>query len=380
MRIAMVAGEASGDLLAAHLIEALRPHFPDAEFVGIGGPRMQAAGFEAWWPFETLAVMGYVDAIKRLPELLRIRRGLLQRLKENPPDIFIGIDAPDFNLGIEARLRSAGIKTVHYVSPSIWAWRGRRVHKIGRAANHVLCLFPFEPELYTRHGYAATFVGHPLADVFPLESKKAATRELLALDKEDTPVVAILPGSREGEVRRLAPICVETIKALAAKRPDVRFLVPLITRVTRDIFESAMYQGGAMDLQVRLQFGHAHEAMAAADAVLVASGTASLEAALLKCPMVIIYKMGGLSFRLAKLLTYLPWVGLPNILAREGIVPELLQDAAKPEKIAAELLRWLEDKEARAQVLQRFDEIHLSLRQNNAHKAAGVVCGLLGRA
>lgn len=380
MRIAMVAGEASGDLLAAHLIEALRPHFPDAEFVGIGGPRMQAAGFKAWWPFETLAVMGYVDAIKRLPELLKIRRGLLSRLKETPPDIYIGVDAPDFNLGIESRLRAAGIKTIHYVSPSIWAWRGRRVHKIGRAANHVMCLFPFEPELYTRHGYAATFVGHPLADVFPLESQKAEARELLALDGEESPVVAIMPGSREGEVRRLAPICVETIKQLAQQRPEVRFLVPLITRVTRDIFEEALYRAGAGELNVRLQFGHAHEAMMAADAVVLASGTASLEAALLKCPMVIIYRMGGMSFRLAKFLAYLPWVGLPNILARESIVPELLQNAARPEGIVAALLRWLDDKDARAKVLEHFEQIHLSLRQGNAEKAAEVVCKVLGRA
>jgi len=379
MRIAMVAGEASGDLLAAHLIEALRQHIPQAEFVGIGGPRMEAAGFKAWWPFETLAVMGYVDALKRLPGLLKIRRGLLQRLSESPPDIYIGIDAPDFNLGIESRLKRAGIHTVHYVSPSIWAWRGRRVHKIGRAADHVMCLFPFEPELYTRHGYPATFVGHPFADVFPLESNRNAARETLGL-AQDEQVVAIMPGSREGEVRRLAPVCVESIKQLAEQRPNVRFVVPLITRVTRDIFREEMEKGDLREVPVRLLFGHAHEAMAAADAVVVASGTATLEAALLKCPMVIIYKIGQMSYRLAKMLTYLPWVGLPNILAHEFIVPELLQSRATSQNIVAALLKWLDDKEARTVVMSHFNQIHQSLRQGNATRAAAVILQLLGRA
>lgn len=379
MRIAMVAGEASGDLLAAHLIEALRKHIPQAEFVGIGGPRMEAAGFKAWWPFETLAVMGYADALKRLPELLKIRSGLLRRLRASPPDIYIGVDAPDFNLGIESRLKRAGVRTVHYVSPSIWAWRGRRVHKIGRSADHVMCLFPFEPELYTRHGYPATFVGHPFADVFPLESNRDAARETLGL-MQDEQVVAIMPGSREGEVRRLAPVCVESIKRLVALRPEVHFIVPLITRVTRDIFLEEMEKGELRNAPVRLLFGHAHEAMAAADAVVVASGTATLEAALLKCPMVIIYKIGQMSYRLAKMLTYLPWVGLPNILAREFIVPELLQSRATPENIVDALLKWLDDKVARTAVLERFGQIHQSLRQGNAERAAAVILQLLGQA
>ncbi|MDP5240522.1 lipid-A-disaccharide synthase [Uliginosibacterium sp. 31-16] len=379
MRIAIVAGEPSGDLLAAHLIRALRERFPTATFVGIGGPRMQAEGFEAWWPCETLSVMGYVDAIKRLPELLRVRRGLLRRLKACPPDVFIGVDAPDFNLGVETRLRRAGIRTMHYVSPSIWAWRGGRVHKIGRAAEHILCLFPFEPEIYARHGIPASFVGHPLADVFPVESQTVSARETLQIE-EDAQVVAILPGSREGEVGRLAATYVETIKQLAEQRPGVQFLVPLITRQTRSLFEQALYLAGAQNLPVRLLFGHAHEAMAAADVVLVASGTATLEAALLKRPMVIAYKVGKLTYRMAKWLTYLPWVGLPNILAREFLVPELIQQDATPEKLSAALIKWLDDKDAREQVVARFEQMHLSLRQNNAEKAADAVAAILGQA
>lgn len=379
MRIAMVAGEASGDLLASHLITALRERMPEAEFVGIGGPRMQAAGLKSWWPAETLAVMGFVDVLKRLPELLRVRRDLVRRLKAEPPDIFIGVDAPDFNLGIERKLRRAGVRTMHYVSPSIWAWRGSRVHKIGRAAEHVLCLFPFEPEIYARHGIAATFVGHPLADVFPLEDQRSKARELLQIDPEER-VVAILPGSRNGEVSRLAPIYVDTIKRLSAERPATRFLVPLITRSTRDIFERALHERGANELPVRMMFGHAHDAMAAADVVLVASGTATLEAALLKRPMVISYKVGKWTFRIVRAMGYLPWVGLPNILAREFLVPELLQDDATAEKLAAALGTWLDDANARSGLAEKFEQMHLSLRQNNAEKAAAVVLAALRRA
>lgn len=378
MRIAMVAGEASGDLLAAHLIEALRAKLPGASFFGIGGPRMQEAGFDAWWSCETLSVMGYVDAIKRLPELLRLRRELLRRLSDDPPDIFIGIDAPDFNLGVERSLRKRGIRTAHYVSPSIWAWRGGRVHKIGKAAEHVLCLFPFEPEIYQRNGIAATFVGHPLADVFPLHSARPAARELLGIEPE-AKVVAMLPGSRDGEVGRLADTYVQTIKQMAFLRSDLSFVVPLITRRTRDLFEQALYAAGAEHLPVRLMFGHAHEAMAAADVVLVASGTATLEAALLKKPMVITYRVGNFTYRLAKCLTYLPWVGLPNILLRDFAVPELIQCEATPEKLAEALGKWLDDAEARKRLVERFNGLHLSLRQDNATKAAEVVLGLVER-
>lgn len=376
MRIAMVAGEASGDLLAAHLIEALRLRYPDAEFVGIGGPRMVAAGFRSWWPAERLAVMGYVDVLRRLPELLRIRKDLLRRLKADRPDIFIGVDAPDFNLGVEFRLRRAGIRTMHYVSPSIWAWRGGRVKGIGRAAGHVMCLFPFEPEIYLRKNIPATFVGHPLADVFPVEDQRQVARDLLGIDATQE-VVAVLPGSREGEVGRLAETYIGAMRQLAFHRPGVLFLVPLITRATRDRFERALYAAGADTLSVRLMFGHAHEAMAAADVVLVASGTATLEAALLKKPMVISYKLGKMTYRLAKWLSYLPWVGLPNILARQFLVPELIQDDATPEKLAAALTHWLDDADGRARVVERFRAMHLSLRQNNGQKAAEAVASVL---
>lgn len=376
MRIAMVVGEASGDLLASHLIRALRRKNPQASFFGIGGPKMKAEGFDAWWPSETLSVMGYVDVVKRLPELIRIRRGLLHRLKEDPPDVFIGVDAPDFNLEVETRLRKLGVKTVHYVSPSIWAWRGGRVHKIGRAADHVLCLFPFEPEIYARHGIRASYVGHPLADNFPDRVDRLKVRESLQIDP-DVRVLAVLPGSRAGEVGRLAGCLVGTIKLLAERYPDLQFLVPLITRETRDLFERELNVAGAQDLRVRLLFGHSHEAMSAADVVLVASGTASLEAALLKRPMVIVYKIGAFSYRLIRRFAYLPWVGLPNILAREFLVPELIQDNAQPEALAAAVGFWLDDAEACNRAVLRFDALHAQLRQGNAEKAAAAILSVV---
>jgi len=378
MRIAMVAGEASGDQLASHLIRALREAVPDASFFGVGGPRMQAEGFDAWWPSETLSVMGYVDALKRLPELLRTRRGLLRRLKQTPPDIFIGVDAPDFNLGVERRLRKSGIKTVHYVSPSIWAWRGGRVRKIGQSADHVLCLFPFEPEIYAKHGIDATFVGHPLADVFPERVDRDSVREVLQLSA-DARVVAVLPGSRKGEVGRLASCLVGTIRLLAERYAEAVFLVPLITRETRDIFEHELRRAEIPHVKVRLLFGHAHEAMAAADVVVVASGTASLEAALLKRPMVIVYKIGEMTYRFVKRMAYLPWVGLPNILARDFLVPELIQDNATPEKLADAASHWLDDADACAQLGARFDDLHAQLRQGNAEKAAATILALVAR-
>jgi lipid-A-disaccharide synthase len=372
LRIAMVVGEASGDLLAAHLIRAVRQMHPEASFFGIGGPRMQAEGFDAWWPSELLSVMGYVDVIKRLPQLFRLRRGLLRRVKQASPDVFVGVDAPDFNLSVEKRLRNAGIRTVHYVSPSIWAWRGKRVRKIGRAADHVMCLFPFEPAIYAQHGIDASYVGHPLADIFPDQVNRREVREKLLVDL-DARVVAVLPGSRVGEVGRLAESMVGAIKLLLERHPGIQFLVPLITRETRTIFEQALISAGVPLSSVRLLFGHSHEAMSAADVVLVASGTASLEAALLKLPMVIAYKIGAFSYRLLRRLAYLPWVGLPNILAREFLVPELIQDDATPEKLAGAVSAWLNDDEACKRVVARFQLLHEELRQGNAEKAAAVV-------
>jgi len=377
MRIAMVAGEASGDLLASHLMRALKAHLPDAQFVGIGGPKMEAEGFEAWWPAETLAVNGYVDALKRYRELSGIRKSLLKRLKQDKPDLFIGVDAPDFNLWLEEKVRSTGVPTVHYVSPSIWAWRGRRVFKVKRAADCVLCLFPFEPALYEKHGMTAHYVGHPLADEFPLEPDRDAARELLNIPLS-AKVVAMLPGSRNGEVARMADSFVGTARRLHETDPDLRFIVPLVTRETRNLFEQAIHRAEAQELPIRILFGHSQDAMTAADAVLVASGTATLEAALLKRPMVIAYRLADLSYRIMKRLAYLPYVGLPNILAGEFLVPEFIQDAVTPEALAGGLEKWLLDREACERLTERFTSMHLELRQNHAQRAARAILPLLG--
>jgi lipid-A-disaccharide synthase len=285
IRVALVAGEASGDLLGAHLLQALSERVPRLEAFGIGGPKMQSAGLDAWYPMETLAVRGYVEVLRSLPKLLRIRRDLRRRLLADPPDLFIGVDAPDFNLGLELVLRSRGITTVHYASPSIWAWRGERIHKIKRAVSKMLALFPFEPAIYEKAGVPVAYVGHPLADELPEYPDKDAAREQMKLPQEQT-VVALLPGSRQSEVRQMGELFAATARLVAEQVPDVHFLVPLVSRETRMIFEEALYHQGAEHLPVTILFGHAHMAMVAADAVLVASGTATLEAALLKRPMV----------------------------------------------------------------------------------------------
>lgn len=375
-RIAMVAGEASGDLLASHLIRALRVRYPDAEFFGIGGPLMHREGFQALWSCERLAVHGYVDALRRYRELSGIRKELLARILSERPDAFIGVDAPDFNLWLERRVREAGMPSIHFVSPSIWAWRGGRIRGIARSVSHMLCLFPFEPALYEKAGVPVSYVGHPLADVFPLEPDRAAMRERLNI-RSDIPVIALLPGSRESEVRNLAPTYIETAKILAERRPNALFLVPLATRATRELFEQAMYEADAGELSLRILFGHAVDAMTAADVVLVASGTASLEAALLKRPMVISYRIGKWQYRLMKRMAYLPWIGLPNILCNETVVPELIQDAATPPALADALDRWLADPEGRAALERRFADLHIQLRQDTALRAAEAIAPYL---
>jgi lipid-A-disaccharide synthase len=372
IRIAMVAGEASGDLLASHLIRAIRAHLPDAQFFGIGGPKMQAEGFELLWPCELLAVHGYVDALKRYRELSGLRKSLLARIRRERPDAFIGVDAPDFNLWLEGKVKAAGMPAIHFVSPSIWAWRGGRIRKIARSVSHMLCLFPFEPPLYEKAGVPVTYVGHPLADVLPLVPNRLQARETLNL-REDATVLAMLPGSRQSEVRNLADIFIATARLLHQRRPEVLFLVPLATRQTRQLFDEAIYRNQAADLPIRMLYGHAVDAMTAADAVLVASGTASLEAALLKRPMVITYRMGKWQYRLMKRLAYLPWVGLPNILCQDSLVPELLQDDATPQKLAEALERWLNDPAACQALAERFTALHHSLRQGTADKAAGAI-------
>jgi lipid-A-disaccharide synthase len=374
-RIAMVAGEASGDLLASHLMAALKEKLPQVFFCGIGGPKMVAQGFEAWWPLEKLAVMGYVEVLKHYREISGIRRALKARLLKEKPDLFIGVDAPDFNLDLEIALRKTGVKTIHYVSPSIWAWRGGRVKKIAKAADRVLALFPMEPPLYWRAGVPVTYVGHPLADQIPLHTDKQQARERLNLPN-DRPIYALLPGSRVSEVENLGDRFVAAAKHIHAQTPNALFLVPFSTRETRLEFEAALYRQAAAKLPFRLLFGHAQAAMGAADAVLVASGTATLEVALVKRPMVIAYKLAPLTYRLIRRRAYLPYVGLPNILAGRFIVPELLQDDATPEKLAETLLKEATPERA-AELEAEFTRIHEVLRQNTAEKAAAAVLEVL---
>jgi len=372
----MVAGEASGDLLASHLVAALRKRLPDARFFGIGGPKMVAAGFDARFPQEKLAVHGYAEALRHYREITGIRRKLLGALLREPPDAFIGIDAPDFNLHLERRLKRAGIPAIHYVSPSIWAWRGGRIHAIARSVSHMLTLFPFEEPLYRRHGIPVTYVGHPLADLIPLEASQAAARERLGLSLGQR-VFALLPGSRRSELRHLAAPFIETARLLCGRYPDARFLVPLATRETRELFESAVYQCGATELPITRLFGHAQDAMAAADGVLVASGTATLEAALLKRPMVIAYRMSPWSWRIMRHMNYLPWVGLPNILSGRFVAPEFIQDDATPENLAQALGNLVDDRETCRRLAEHYAALHAQLRQDSAERAADAVLACL---
>ena len=369
IRIAMVAGEASGDLLASHLILALKAKLPNAVFYGVGGPKMLGQGFEAWHPLEKLAVRGYVEVLKHYREISGIRKDLKRRLLADPPDVFIGVDAPDFNLDLEKALKQRGIPSIHYVSPSIWAWRGKRIHKIGAAVSRILALFPFEPVLYEKQGIPVSYVGHPLADMLPLEDGRNAARELLDLSPQQ-PVFALLPGSRQSELHYMADTFIATAREIHKSLPNALFLVPMATRETRLLFESALYRCDARDLPIRMLFGHAHEAMMAADAVLVASGTATLEAALLKRPMAIVYKMAPFSHRLMRRMGYLPYVGLPNILAGRFVVPEFIQDDATPENLAQALLNFYADKATCARISDVFFDIHVQLKQNTAEKAA----------
>jgi len=378
--IAIVAGEASGDLLGSHLIAALKEARPDIKFVGIGGPKMQSAGMEVLFPMEKLAVNGYIEVLRHFIEIVGIRRKLRKYLLGNRPDLFIGIDAPDFNLGLELSLKQHGIPTIHYVSPSIWAWRSERIHKIKRAVSHMLALFPHEPKLYQQAGVPVDYVGHPLADMLPEQPKRAEMRETMRMIPPQGKVFAFLPGSRQSEVKNLARIYIETARLILLKFPDARFLVPLVSRETRKIFEQAIFDCNAFELPITLLFGHSQDAMIAADGVLVASGTATLEAALLKRPMVITYRMNALTFRLMKPKAYQPYCGLPNILCERFVVPELLQEDATPENLAQALLNLVNDKNAVAELEQTFLELHRTLRQNTAQKAAAAILPYLAKA
>ena len=369
-RFAMVAGEASGDLLAGLLLGGLKVRWPELRSSGIGGPKMAAQGFEAWWPHDKLAVRGYVEVLSHYREIVGIRNQLADRLLAERPDVFIGVDAPDFNLDLEKRLKGQGIKTLHFVSPSIWAWRGKRIEKIRDAADMVLCIFPCEPALYAKHGVAATYVGHPLADTIPMEPPRAASRAALGLTDADT-VVALLPGSRRSEIQYIAGRLLAAAKEMARQRPGLRFVVPVVPGL-RHLIEPLRKQHAA-GVPIELLDGRSHEALAACDVTLVASGTATLEAALFKRPMVIAYSMHPLSWQMMKRMKYQPWVGLPNILLNDFAVPEFLQGDATAPKLAQAALAWLDDPARCAALAVRFEALHRQLRCNTAQAATDAV-------
>ncbi|WP_439861276.1 lipid-A-disaccharide synthase [Pseudomonas sp. MBLB4136] len=373
LRVALVAGEASGDILGVGLMQALKARHPRVEFIGIGGPRMEAEGLKSYFPMERLAVMGLVEVLGRLPELLARRRRLLRDLIAARPDVFIGIDAPDFNLDLELKLRRAGIKTVHYVSPSVWAWRQKRVLKIRQGCDLMLTLFPFEAQFYDAQQVPVRFVGHPLADAIPLDADRAAAR--LALDLPvDGPVVALLPGSRGGEVARLGALFLDAASRLRALRPGIRFVLPSASPERRAQLEQMLV---GRDLPLTLLDGRSHEALAACDAVLIASGTATLEALLYKRPMVVAYRVAPLTYRILKRLVKSPYISLPNLLAERLLVPELIQDAATPEALAQHVAPLLGDGEVQT---ESFDLIHRALRRDASAQAADAVLNLVGRA
>jgi lipid-A-disaccharide synthase len=374
-RAALVAGEASGDLLGGLLLAGMRQRWPDLQSAGIGGPQMAQHGFQPLWPYEKLAVRGYAEVFRHYREIVRIREELGDRLLRERPDVFIGIDAPDFNLGLAEKLRKGGIPTVQFVCPSIWAWRPKRVETIKRACDHVLCIFPFEPELLAKHGVAATYVGHPLANVIPMEPDKARARATLGLPP-DAEVVAILPGSRESEIEALADRFFTAAARLQKKRPDVWFAVPAMPALQQRISQSARQHGPRRNMVIHT--GQSHAVLAACDVALIASGTATLEAALFKRPMVISYHTHWLSYLLMKPRHLQPWVGLPNILSGDFVVPELLQSNAKPDKLARALADWLDAPERIRDVQDQFRNLHLLLQRDTASLATHAIEQVLG--
>ena len=374
-RIAMVAGETSGDLLAGLLLDGMQAHWPALTATGIGGPQMARRGFAARWPSDKLAVHGYsMEVLRRLRELLSIRKALRQQLLNERPDVFIGVDAPDFNLALEADLRAAGIKTVHFVCPSIWAWRAKRVEKIRQSADHVLCIFPFEPALLARHGIDATYVGHPLAGVIPMAPDRAAARAQLGLQDTDE-VLAILPGSRSSEVQYIAEPFFRAAALVRQARPAIKLIVPAVPALQKRIAQVA--QACGLQGVVQIVAGQSHAVLAACDVTLIASGTATLEAALFKRPMVIAYHMHPVSWWLMRRKQLQPWVGLPNILCGDFVVPELLQDAATPEALCAATLDWLQARQQQPSKIlaleQRFTALHESLLRDTPRLAADAI-------
>ena len=368
--VALVAGEASGDILGAGLMQALKTRHPGISFVGVGGPRMEAEGLRSYFPMERLSVMGLFEVLGRLFELILRRRRLVRTFTAIQPDVFIGIDAPDFNLGLELSLRRKGIRTAHYVSPSVWAWRQKRVFKIRQACDLMLTLFPFEAQFYQQHGVPVRFVGHPLANTIPLQIDQAAARRGLDLP-EDATVVALMPGSRGGEVGRLGPLFLDSAERLQALRPGVRFIVPCASPARREQLQLLLV---GRQLQPELLDGRSHEALAACDAVLIASGTATLEALLFQRPMVVAYRVANFTYRIVRRLIKITSFSLPNLLAGRPLVPEFIQDAATPEALAGAVLTVLQDGKAQT---ESFAAIHRSLRQDASAQAADAVLALV---
>jgi len=363
--LGLVAGEASGDLLGAHFIRALKQVHPDLRAAGIAGPRLVAAGVEAIYPSEKLAVNGYVEVLRHLPELLWIRACITRHFLRERPRVFVGIDAPDFNFSLETKLKQAGIPTVHFVSPSLWAWRPERIHRIKQAVSHMLVVFPFEEKIYRDAGIPVTYVGHPLADVIPLQPDTAAARASLGLAAG--PVIALLPGSRLSEVSRHARLMLEAAVLILQRHPDAQFVLPAASEAAAVLIRQAM-QG--LRLPLHILDGQSHTALAACDVALVASGTATLEAALFKKPMVITYRVPALTAYLMRKKALLPWIGLPNILARDFVVPERVQEAATPDNLAADAMAWLDDAARRQAVVETFHAMHVSLRQDAGTRIA----------
>jgi lipid-A-disaccharide synthase len=374
----MVAGESSGDLLASRLLSGLRPRLPEVRLHGIGGPHMAEHGFVSDWPMDKLTVRGLFEVIPRYREIKGIQNTLRDRLLAERPAAFIGVDYPGFNLGLEQQLREAGIPTMHFIGPQIWAWRGGRIKKIARAVSHMLVIFPFEEELYRKAGVPVTYVGHPLAEVIPLTPDPVAARNSLGLQQERR-VVAILPGSRMAELKYNTASFLGAARLLAQREPGLQFIAPMAGERQRALFEQLVQETGSSELDIRVVSGQSHLVMEAADAVLVASGTASLEVALYKKPMVIAYKMMAASYAIMRHMNYQPWVGLPNILAREYVVPELLQNAATPQALADALWQQLDDVAHQQRLRQRFTEMHHTLLRDTANTSAEAVCALLER-
>ena len=390
LRLGMVAGETSGDLLAASVLAGLTQQLSGTapepgtsskpvQAGGIGGPAMREQGFDPWWSSEELAVRGYAEVLREYPRLRSIRNRLFERMRDWRPDVFVGVDAPDFNLDLERRLRASGLRVAHFIGPSIWAWRGERIHAIGRSVDHMLLLFPFEKPLYDAAGIAATYVGHPLADAIPLQADQAGARRVLNLPA-DRQIVAVLPGSRGGEITYIAPCFVQTIAWLAQQRPELVFVVPAATeRLFARLRAMIAAAGLPAGVDCRLVMGHSHEAIASADAVLVASGTATLEVALFRKPMVIAYRMAWASYQIMKRMGYLPWIGLPNILCNDSVVPEFVQSAATAPAMGAALLRQLDDPVHARELAERFAALHETLRCNCGQRAADALLELARR-